>query len=256
MNFTYSAAGEEYLYYMLRCPCMDERELGRREEIIRYFAEHSSERVAYQLIFHRLGRMGKFSIYDYLDYLDNLGMRSNIPHYMSLALLLASVALMFIQLPLGLVAFFGILAYNNVNYFKEKEKIDPYIVSFSYVFRLLDAVKEIKAGRASVLEEELAILKMSSTSMGSFKHGSFLVMSGNRMSGSGNPLDMLLDYLRMGFHLDLIKFNQMLSEVRKHIKDIDQMITVAGRIEAMIAVEPTGPPAGILCSGICKREFY
>ena len=236
MNFTYSAAGEEYLYYMLRCPCMDERELGRREEIIRYFAEHSSERVAYQLIFHRLGRMGKFSIYDYLDYLDNLGMRSNIPHYMSLALLLASVALMFIQLPLGLVAFFGILAYNNVNYFKEKEKIDPYIVSFSYVFRLLDSVKEIKAGRASVLEEELAILKMSSTSMGSFKHGSFLVMSGNRMSGSGNPLDMLLDYLRMGFHLDLIKFNQMLSEVRKHIKDIDQMITVAGRIEAMIAV--------------------
>lgn len=147
MNFTYSAAGEEYLYYMLRCPCMDERELGRREEIIRYFAEHSSERVAYQLIFHRLGRMGKFSIYDYLDYLDNLGMRSNIPHYMSLALLLASVALMFIQLPLGLVAFFGILAYNNVNYFKEKEKIDPYIVSFSYVFRLLDSVKEIKAGR-------------------------------------------------------------------------------------------------------------
>ncbi len=236
MNFTYSAAGEEYLYHMLRYPCMDEQELGRREEIIRYFGEHEDERVAYQLIFHRLGRTGKFSIYDYLDYLDNLGKRSNTPHYLSLLLLLASVGLMFIRLPIGLVAFFGVLAYNNVNYFKEKEEIDPYIVSFAYVFRLLDAVKEMKAGRTPVLKEELDTLRKCSTSMESFKHGSFLVMSGNRHSGSGNPLDMLLDYLRMGFHLDLIKFNQMLSEVRKHIQDIDRMITVAGRIEAMIAV--------------------
>lgn len=236
MNFTYSAAGEEYLYYMLRCPCMDESELGRREEIIRYFEEHQDERVAYQIIFHKLGRMGKFSIYDYLDYLDNLGKRSNLPHYMALILLLASVGLMFIRLPLGLVALFGILAYNNVNYFKEKEEIDPYIVSFAYVFRLLDAVKEIKAHETAVMEKEFDTLKKSSASMGNFRHGSFLVMSGNRLSGSGSPLDMFLDFVRMGFHLDLIKFNQMLTEVRKHIRDIDRMITVAGRMEAMIAV--------------------
>ncbi|GFI58963.1 DNA mismatch repair protein MutS [Muribaculaceae bacterium] len=56
------------------------------------------------------------------------------------------------------------------------------------------------------------------------------------MSGSGNPLDMLLDFVRMGFHLDLIKFNQMLSETRKHISDIDNMITIIGKIEAMIAI--------------------
>ena len=61
-------------------------------------------------------------------------------------------------------------------------------------------------------------------------------MSQGRMSGSGNPLDMLLDFFRMGFHLDLIKFNQMLSQVRKHIKDVDAMVSTLGKIEAMIAV--------------------
>lgn len=62
-------------------------------------------------------------------------------------------------------------------------------------------------------------------------------MSGARMTGSaGNPLDLLLDFLRMGFHLDLIKFNQMLSEVRKHIGEIDKMVTIMGRVEALIAV--------------------
>ena len=78
MNYTYSAAGEEYLYYLLRKPCMDKRELERREELISFFRDHPDERVAFQVIFGKLGRCGKFSIYDYLDYLDNLGERSSL----------------------------------------------------------------------------------------------------------------------------------------------------------------------------------
>lgn len=236
LNYTYSAAGEEHLYYMLRKPCMDEEELSRREEIIDYFRQHTDDRVAYQLIFHKLGRTGKFSIYDYLDYLDNLGKRSNGTHYIALLLLLASIGILFVRVPLGLVALVCVLAYNNVTYFKDKGEIDPYIVSFAYIFRLLDAVKSIRQHKTDVLQEEFEILQKCGASMGSFKRGSFIVMSGNRMSGSGNPLDMLLDFIRMGLHLDIIKFNQMLSEVRKHLKNIDEMLRIMGRIEAMIAV--------------------
>lgn len=236
MNYTYSAAGEEYLYYTLRKPCMNEEELLYREEIIRFFETHPDERVAYQFIFNKLGRTGKFSIYDYLDYLYELGERSNFSHYIALILFLVSVGILFQSVPFGIVAMVGVLVYNNVSYFKVKEEIDPYIVSFAYVFRLLDAVKALKPHKTDVLEKEFDILKKSSAVMGGFKKGSFLIMSGGRMSGSNNPLDMLLDFMRMGFHLDLMKFNQMLSEVRKHISDIDQMITVLGKIEAMIAI--------------------
>lgn len=73
VNYTWSAAGEEYLYYLLRTPCMNTEELERREEIIKYFRQHADERVHFQFLFSKLGRCGKFSIYDYLDYLDNLG---------------------------------------------------------------------------------------------------------------------------------------------------------------------------------------
>ena len=239
MNHTYSAAGEEYLYYLLRSPCMEEEELLRREEIIRFFEEHADERVAYQVIYHKLGRTGKFSIYDYLDYLDGLGERSNVSHYIALFLLLASIlGMLFINVPLGLLVMIGVLVYNNVSYFKVKEEIDPYIVSFAYVFRLLDAVKTLKgkARKTDALEKEFEVLKESSAAMNGFKRGSFLIMSAGRMSGSNNPLELLLDFVRMGFHLDLIKFNQMLREVKKHISDIDNMITVLGKIEAMIAI--------------------
>lgn len=236
MNYTYSAAGEEHLYDLLRRPCMDEKELQKREEIITYFREHPDDRVACQVVFRKLGRTGKFSIYDYLDYLDQLGERKNGRHYLALLLLLASIGSMFVSLPMGLVALVCVLVYNNVTYFKEKEEIDPYIVSFSYIFRLLDAVGSIKSHRIDLLKGEFEILHKCSASMNGFRRGSFLVMSGNRMSGSGNPLDMLLDFVRMGLHLDLIKFNQMLAAVRKHTDDIDQLLGVMGGIEAMIAI--------------------
>jgi len=236
MNYTWSAAGEEYLYYMLRTPCMDRDELLKREKLIEYFRRNQDQRVSIQLIFSRLGRCGKFSIYDYLDYLDDLGERSNLPHYLSFILLVAAIALLFFNIPIGIMALCCIVGYNNISYFKVKKEIDPYIISFAYIFRLMDAVNKLNKLSAPEIEEELSALKKYNGSMRSFKTGSSIIMSGGRMSGSGNPLDLLLDFIRMGFHIDLMKFNQMLSQVRKHIGEIDGMITVMGRIEALIAV--------------------
>lgn len=236
INYTYSAAGEEYLYYTLRKPCMEEKELLRREEIIDFFRKHPDERTAYQFIYSKLGRTGKFSIYDYLDYLDELGERGNLSHYMALVLVLVSIGILFIHIPLGLLALVCVLIYNNVTYFKIKNEIDPYITSFAYIFRVLKTVKQLQGHKVTALKEELELLKKSSNAMAGFEAGSFLIMSGGRMSGSGSPLDILLDFIRMGFHLDLIKFNQMLAEVRRHISDIDTMITILGKIETMIAI--------------------
>ena len=236
LNNTFSSAGEEYLYHILRTPCLEEEELLKREGIISWFQNHSDERVSYQFIFSRLGKCGKFSIYDYLDYLDQLGERSNLKHYLAIVGILGSILLLFVNIPIGLVALVCILIYNNLSYFKIKNKIDPYITSFAYVFRLLDAVGELVKKRVAILEDEFDELITCHNAMTGFRTGSSLVMSGSRMSGSGNPLEILADFLRMGFHIDLIKFNQMLTEVRKHLPEIDRMISVLGKIEAMIAI--------------------
>ncbi len=236
MNYAWSAAGEEYLYYMLRTPCADQEELLKREKIIEYFRHNQNQRVSIQLIFSKLGRCGKFSIYAYLDYLDDLGERSNLKHYISFILLIAAIVILFINVPMGIMALCCILCYNNISYFKVKKEIDPYIVSFAYIFRLMDAVDRLKKQPVDVMDEELAALGKYNSSMKGFKAGSSIIMSGGRMSGSSSPLDIFFDFLRMGFHIDLMKFNQMLQEVRKHIKEIDGMITVMGRIDALIAV--------------------
>lgn len=236
MNYTYSAAGEEYLYYTLRTPVFDAKELKRREELIDYFRNHADERVACQFLCHRLGTMGKFSIYNYLEYLGNLGIRSNVKHYLSLVAVLLAISCMFINLAIGLLMTVVVFVVNILSYFKIKNEIEPYITSFSYVFKLLDTAERLSKQNIPVLDKEWKQLKKASRGLNTFRRGAFLLMSTGRMSGSGNPIEIVLDYLRMIFHLDLIQFNKMLGEVNKHIGDIDLMLTIVGKVETMIAI--------------------
>lgn len=235
MNAAYSGAGEEYLYYLLRTPCASEEELADRERLITFFAEHPEERVSCQYHFHKLGRCGKFSIYDYLEYLDNLGERNNRSHYLAILLFLATVLIMFFNLPIGLFALVSVLVINNLTYFRERKEIEPYITSFSYILRLLEAADQIGRLSAKQLKEELTLLKTAGSSMSSFRRGASLIMSAGGNT-TGNPLDFLMDFLKMWFHFDLIKFNQMLLTVRSHIGEIDQILTILGKMEAMIAI--------------------
>lgn len=236
VNYAYSSAGEEYLYYTLRSPGMDAGELFRREEQIQYLMEHSDERVQLQTALAGLGYTGKYSIYDYLDQLDSLGKRSNVRHYLADALFLPMLVLCIVMPSLGLLGLAAVIVYNFMSYFKEKSEIDPYIISFSYVMRLLKCTDEIGHMRNTCFEEERAILNASRKSLTQFQKGSFWLMSAGRMSGSGSPLDIFLDYMRMMFHLDLIKFNSMLAEVRKQLSDVDKMLEIVGYLETMVSI--------------------
>ncbi len=236
MNHTWSSAGEEYLYHILRAPLVSEDELIRREELIMFFQQEEEARVSWQLIFARLGRTGKYSLYDYLGYLDQLGTRSNRRHFLSVVALIASIAAVALSATTGITLIFIVLIYNLTSYYRIKKEIEPYIVSFSYIFRLLDGVKAMEKSKVPVLKEEIREMAGCRAEFDKFRRGSYLLMSPARLTASSNPLEVILDYLRMGLHLDLIKFNQMLAQVRLHTGEIDRLLTVAGSIEAMIAI--------------------
>ena len=236
LDGTMSAAGEEYLYYLLRTPVYEMKELQRREELIEYFRTHEDDRVACQILLKKLGGTGKFSIYDYLDYLDNLGERNNRKHYLALLLIAISIVVIFINLPLGLFLLAFAFIRNIISYFKVKNEIDPYITSFTYIFRLLDLVEKLADRKIPILSEENSNLKEAVSKFTGFKRGSFLLMSPGRMSASANLIDLFLDYLRMIFHLDLIQFNRMLRIVRNHTEETDTMLSIIGKIDVMIAI--------------------
>jgi len=234
LDFTYSAAGEEVLYALLRNPKMDTRGFDTMEELITYFMEHQQERISLQLLFARIGRTGKYSIFDYLDRLDALGERSNRKHFVLLAALAVSVCLCFVSGRLGALLVFLCVMTNIAVYFKEKREILPYLTTFSYLLRLLNSVRQFEALSIERIRDDVETMKNCFDNCKGFYRGSGLVTSMNQTSS--NPLEFVMDYVRMIFHLDLIKFNLMLRNVRNSREDFITIFRVTGTLEALISI--------------------
>lgn len=234
INVSCSAAGDEYLYYRLRTPVYDKAEMEHIESRIRYFAEHEKERHDAQSMLFSLGRMGKYSIYEYLEHLDTLGERKNAQYILSNLLLLASVGVMFVSLSMGMIALLGMLCHNIVGYYKEYKEIEPYITSFRYISRLLGSAEQLGRRKIEGIAEEQERMRECHRKMRGFIRNSWMIIYTDK--GNGNPLGILTDYLRMIFYLDLIQFNKALRAVRGHLAEIDEMVTLFGRIETAIVI--------------------
>ena len=234
---TQSAAGEEYLYYLLRTPDAGNNELIT-DEIIRYFEDPSSQdvRVRLMLALKLLGHTGKYSLYEYLDLLDNLGERPLWPHIAAALMPFASFAVMLADVRIGSLLLIASVAYSFVSYFKSKREMEPYIVSFRYLLRMIDAGEEILKVDCPVLKRSYDELSSGLKELSGFKRGSFLLTYDTQTASSGNPLDILLDYLRILFHLDLIKFCLMLKTVREKADRVDRVLTVLGSIDTVICI--------------------
>lgn len=236
MNHTYSSAGEEYLYHRLRTPFMEEKALKKQEEKVRFFMENEDTRVKMQVLFAKAGKTGKFSIYEYLEFLNTVKDVSNWKHYLSIIAFLAAIVFIFFSSSLGIFCTIAVICYNMCTYFKYKSETEPYIISFGYIMRMIRMAEMIVKEDLSVLSEENEKLKELIQQFNKFRSGSWWLMSPTRMNGAGDPLSIVFDYVRMVFHIDIIKFNKMMVEVRGHKREIDTILGIAGSIEAAIAI--------------------
>jgi len=236
MNYTLSASGEEYLYYTLRTLERDEEKLNHLEEVAGFFRENPDKRVKVQFQLRKLGYTGKFSLYDYLDHLDCLGERSNKKSLIQDILFLPLIGLLWFNFSMAVLGIVMLMIYNITTYFKEKGEIDPYITSFAYIMRLLDTAGELEKMEIPVCGSEWESLKRHREGLAAMRRNSFWVMDPGRGNASGNILEMVLDYVRMVFHVDLLKFNRMLKHLRGHIEDVDGLIGTVGFLETAIAV--------------------
>lgn len=234
LNSSCSAAGDEYLYYRLRTPMYDIRELETEERRIRYFQENEKEREAMQEALWMLGRSGKHSVYEYLDNLENLGERNNVRYFFLDFLLVVGIGIMFVSLPVGIVFFLAVSCFNVTHYYKEYKKVEPYVTSFFYIHRLLEGADRIRKIPLKAFGEEKERLEACCKALRAFQRNSGLVISNEK--GSGNPLSILIDYLRMFFYLDLIQFNRTLSELRGHLGEVDELLTRIGQMETAIVI--------------------
>ena len=234
MDSTCSSAGEEYLYWLLRTPRLD---AGTRmsEEGMQWWTENEEERISVQRILQGLGRSSKYSVYDYLDLMKNLPDRRLAADLPALILPAASLAVMAFRPPLGLMCLLASFAVNMITYFRVKREIDPYLSTFRYVLRLLGCGRLLAARPFPHYEGEKEVMRKTCRSFSGFTRGSGILLRDTAGISSGNPADLILDYLCILFHIDLIKFGFMLGDLRGREEEIDGLITAIGSIDAQIS---------------------
>ncbi|MGN0419956.1 MAG: hypothetical protein ACI4E4_05825 [Acetatifactor sp.] len=252
MNYTLSSTGEEYLYYRLRTLNHSDSELKAFDDLVTYWEQHPGDRVRLHLCANKLGYLGKYSLYDYIENLDYLGERSNLRHILQDLLFLPAILLGFFNMTACIIAVIGLMLYNMITYFREKGEIEPYITSFAYVLRLINVCEEAEQFSIPAARQIIEQIRNANRVLKPMRRNSFWVMSSNRGGQSSSDiLGMLLDYVRMVFHVDLIKFNRMLQTLRKHTEEVDTLVMNFGLLECSAAIMIYRQS---MC-GWCRPEF-
>jgi DNA mismatch repair ATPase MutS len=161
-------------------------------------------------------------------------MKSNLSEFGMLFLGLASIIAALTIPAYGVLIFIGVLILNVSQYYRRKGEVEPYFLSISYINRLLIGADTF----VKVLPEEFAeYAKRAKEAKGQFKkfrrHAKW-AKGGKKATGSFE--EIAADYVKMFFHIDLIKFNYMLQEVKEKVAYIDELIEAMGSIEAYIAI--------------------
>lgn len=241
LDCSQSSAGEETLYTILRSPHRGEEELRFIDSLASELDSDEALRVKLQLTYSDLGK-GRESLYEYLDRFGTLKEESPRGHIILDLLYLPAIASAFISPLVCVIAVVILIGTSIVTYFKHKARIEPYISCIAGALRLSEcAVRVTSESLVSghpVLSAACKQVAESNAGLSSLCHGpaAFWLLSSGRMRGSGSPLDIICDYLRMLFHFDLIAFASMQRRINEHADDTDRVFTGLGRIEAAISI--------------------
>lgn len=236
INNTQCSIGEEYLYSLLHKLQFDQKTLEERNRLIQCFIEDENNRLYLQKCFAKMGKLDKISFYEYINLVDDIEPHNPFIHYLCSFGLLGSFASIFIPgfMQNGFVLTFVLISFNIFYYYKRKGEIERYLSVFSYILKMLSNIDEIEHIQLGEIEQYVDSLKEAGKQFKKFRRNSFFLIAGRNMSG--NLFDMVLDYIRMLFHIDLIKFDSMLSEVQKKREWLNRMFEQIGFLDSMLAV--------------------
>lgn len=232
INNTQSAIGEEYLYALLKKPCFSGEELEERNRLMHFFDREEEKRSSLQTELYQIGKLKNISVYEYINRLDSQEAKSNLSHYLMILALIVSAALIFVNPGVGGFCIVAVLINNIYQYYSYKGKIDKYLTVFSFILRLLKSARQIVALDIPEIKSYTDRINEDLKLFDKFRKGSFILVSGNV---GGSLADAMLDYVRMMFHFDLIKYNSMLSFIKKNRKTLNRLFENIGYLDSMAA---------------------
>lgn len=234
MNICNSSVGQEYLYKMLRIPSGDEKVLKEIDRLSDFFDRDEKSRLEIQKVFANLGFARHISLADYLGLIVELKAGSNIVHYIAMsALVISFVICLFFNPVVGIGLVIASVAFSIITYYSFKAKVEAYFICISQLVKMLAAAKAFAGLNISELSEYNRELKEIYNRFSNITKNAGLIVSGNVNGSLG---EMVLEYVRMLTHIDLIKFNNMVRLIGDKESDMYRLFENLGFVESCICV--------------------
>ena len=237
MNQTMSSPGEDVLYEMLRRPLFSREEIREREKLITFFESHEKERSQMQLMLSGIGKTRLGSLADTILALNDAPKISLPVHIIMLAALLISLLMVLPLNPLaGFLLFFCFMTVNVAIYYGSSASgiIDVYMECFSRLMRMLDTADQFKTVKWPEVKKQMDAIDKSRRSFVKFRRKAIFLTGKN--ADSGDPLQLVLSYIRMVFHIDILFYNSILKEVQDKSPEIMSLIDNMGELDAAISI--------------------
>ena len=234
LNNTYSSMGEEYLYAMLHRLEFNPEELKMRDQIVDYFMTNEQDCMSLSYEFAKLGKMKKNSLYECMNALEELKEESIIKHILQAIGLVASVGLVFVLPSIGIILPIFFLTYNIITYYSTRAQFESCLYAVGYINQVVSKANTISALNIEVIQPIMADVNEGAKAFEKFRRGAFLI--GNGVGNSGNAVDIVMDYVRMMFHIDIIKFYQMLSTFKQNQDKLKIMYEKLGFLDSCLAI--------------------
>ncbi len=239
MNHTVSAPGEEYLLYLLRTPKLEEGPLWERDRLIRLFGENEKLRREAQLILAQVPKaspvLAKRSIGEKLRAVKAAKPIGQKKHYALCAAAVCSLLFMLAQPVCGFFLFLAVACVNIADYYGggDRRQAQEHLSFFQSVKQMMAAGRQLEELDWEGLKPRTAPLLQANENLQGFKKGSYWVSGKDNVSGG--PEAVLVDFVRMIFHVDLICYNRLLREIHRHEEDAQRLLEGLGELDCAIA---------------------
>lgn len=237
INQTVSSPGEDVLYNMLRRPVFNKEKLEEREKLIHFFDTHEKERTDLQLILASIGKTRLGSLADTVLALNDAPVINMKIHILMLTALLLSI---FVLLPLypmmGFLVFMCLMIANISIYYASagQKVIETYMDCFNHLLKMLEAADQMQIVKYPEARKQMEVIAEGKKEFRRFRKKAILITGKN--ADSGDPFQLLMSYVRMVFHVDILAYNSVLKEIKDKADTIMLLIDNIGELDALISV--------------------
>lgn len=256
LNSCISTAGEDYLRealknpYICRCDSYDSTVNLINDATLYKDDDRLKSALSY------ISKLQKYRFTDEIKSISESENTSNTKHYIiDILVILSFVSIFFLPGP-GIVAFFVMIGYSVSDYFKTKNMISGHLSVFNYLIRMIKSLSKYHLKNIDGANEynlKLNRLTEISKVFRSFVRGTYIISEGAKTTS--NPLSILFDYIRMIFHVDIIKYNSMISFIETNADLAIEYYEIIGELDACMSVNGFKTDIENANKYVCVPEF-